>query len=85
MIENFIMAVCSANPRPCVHNNKNPHGAESWRKDAYHAARDPERTYCGIDRRGWLTINDEMPMTDAFNDFNFCLRCQKSILKDKMS
>jgi hypothetical protein len=65
-------AVCSATPRPSVHNNHSK-GHQWWARDPYHIRRssDRTRTRCGRDCSEWLVIGEyEEPTNDC------CGRCQ---------
>ncbi len=63
------IALCSARPRPSVHN-QNSKGNQWWRRDVYHLKGEDKRTLCGIDAGDFLTIGPiDIP------DQNCCKRC----------
>lgn len=64
------IAVCSAKPRPSVHNNHSK-GSQHWARDVYHLAGADNRTLCGRDRSEWLTIG-EIEISD-----DCCVRCAR--------
>lgn len=64
-------AVCSAKPRPSVHNNHSK-GHQYWARDVYHIRRssEPTKTRCGSDCSEWLVIGQMDEPTD-----DCCTRC----------
>ena len=65
-----LVAVCSAGPRPSVHNNHSK-GSQFWRRDVWHIrSGDSARTLCGRDCSEWLVMDG---VTQP--DHNCCTRC----------
>lgn len=52
-----MIAVCSAKPRPSVHNHHSK-GHQYWRREIYHLRGDGQRTLCGRDCSEWLVIGE---------------------------
>ena len=72
-----MIGVCSAKPRPSVHNN-NSKGHQYWKRDVYHlrAIGSKTRTRCGRDCSEWLVMGQLDEVTD-----NCCTQCLSTTAK----